>query len=367
MCEKKVFFSIIIPVKNNADTLKRSLESIEEQLCNWEVLMVYDESNDNSLDILNTYSYKDSRFRIVHGRNKNLSAARNDGMKKARGEYILFLDADDAFLPNAFMILQEYIEKNKSDIYIFGTKVKTKKTLVPLGMMIDLAIRNCRYKKYVPKALFGETGARPFVWRNAYRREFIVSHSIMFDEDMVVGEDQVFQLEAFPYADNGIYFLNKKIYEYSLFRDGSLTNLYNKDLIFKLNQHIKMVYAVSEYWKSVGDSHYSHFDKLVAWAIFFLSEEIPFLDYSVEKEKLCKQAKKCLQAMIDSSNISISNMCYRRLNYFDDAKKKPRGHFFIDKLYWHWKYGGILPACLVIITKYIQAKRKYMCVIAKKI
>lgn len=89
--------SVIVPVYNTAKYLPRCLDSILSQTySNLEIITVNDGSTDNSLEILETFAKKDSRITIITQKNQGLSAARNTGLKKTTGEYITFVDSDDA-------------------------------------------------------------------------------------------------------------------------------------------------------------------------------------------------------------------------------------------------------------------------------
>ena len=88
---KKPKFSIIVPVYNTEKYLKRCLDSISKQsFTDYEVIIVNDGSVDNSSNIISKYPYK-----IINQENLGLSIARNNGVKKAKGEYLIFLDSDD--------------------------------------------------------------------------------------------------------------------------------------------------------------------------------------------------------------------------------------------------------------------------------
>ena len=84
-------FSIVIPVYNVEDYIERCLESIKKQTFkDYEVIVVNDGTKDNSMEIVKKYSYT-----IINQKNQGLSMARNNAVKKAKGEYLIFLDSDD--------------------------------------------------------------------------------------------------------------------------------------------------------------------------------------------------------------------------------------------------------------------------------
>lgn len=90
-------YSIIVPVYNAQDCLRECLDSMVRQTeASWECICIDDGSKDASWDICQEYARRDARFRIVRQRNKGLTATRNVGLGMACGDYVCFLDCDDA-------------------------------------------------------------------------------------------------------------------------------------------------------------------------------------------------------------------------------------------------------------------------------
>lgn len=105
-----LFVSIIVPCYNQAQYLDESLQSILNQTyANWECLIVNDGSPDNTEEMVRKWEAKDPRFRYLYKENGGVSSARNLGIKMAKAEYILTLDADDkyeaTFLEKAMTVL----------------------------------------------------------------------------------------------------------------------------------------------------------------------------------------------------------------------------------------------------------------------
>lgn len=93
------FFSIIIPCYNQAHFLDDCLNSLFQQTYkNWEAIIINDGATDNTSEIVNQFSQKDDRVRLVEKINGGLSSARNRGIQEAEGDYFIFLDADDLLL-----------------------------------------------------------------------------------------------------------------------------------------------------------------------------------------------------------------------------------------------------------------------------
>lgn len=98
--------SVIIPVYNGGEWLRDALKSLQNQTYqDFEAIMVNDGSTDNSGAICTEFADSDARFRLINQDNQGVSAARNNGLDHANGEWIAFLDADDALTPDAFEVL----------------------------------------------------------------------------------------------------------------------------------------------------------------------------------------------------------------------------------------------------------------------
>lgn len=112
--------SIIIPVYNVLPYLEEALDSaVNQTYNNLEIIIVDDGSTDGSGLLCDKYAI-DPRVKVVHQENHGLSGARNTGLDMATGDYVAFLDSDDAFLPDMVQIMVEGIEKSKADLAVCG-------------------------------------------------------------------------------------------------------------------------------------------------------------------------------------------------------------------------------------------------------
>ncbi|MBP5707779.1 MAG: glycosyltransferase family 2 protein [Alphaproteobacteria bacterium] len=140
--------SIIIPVYNVEKYLRRCLDSVLNQTFqNWQAICINDGSTDKSGAILDKYAARDKRFVVVHKKNGGVSRARNDGIKKASGEYIMFLDSDDCIHPQTMDIVYRLAKDNKSDIVSFQVSNKIYKGILN-GADADKIIQESITKKY---------------------------------------------------------------------------------------------------------------------------------------------------------------------------------------------------------------------------
>ena len=112
------FFSIVIPVYNVAPYLNTCIASVLAQTYqNYEVLLVNDGSTDESGSICEQFAAMDNRLQVIHRNNGGLSAARNTGLDKAIGDYVLFLDSDD------FWCTHTVLERIASRLSVFPSQV----------------------------------------------------------------------------------------------------------------------------------------------------------------------------------------------------------------------------------------------------
>lgn len=125
------FITVVIPLYNKEDYIHRAISSVLRQsFKDFEVLIVDDGSIDNSLKIVN-YIH-DKRINVIKQKNAGPAAARNTGVRNAKGEWVIFLDADDEFLPNALSTFNNLIQKNSSIPYIicnYYLQMKNEKRL----------------------------------------------------------------------------------------------------------------------------------------------------------------------------------------------------------------------------------------------
>lgn len=113
--------SIIIPVYNVKDFLCESIDSaIHQTYQNLEIIIIDDGSTDGSGKICDEYQSKDNRIHVIHQVNKGLSGARNTGLDHMHGDYVAFLDSDDAFLPEMIETMVKESIRNSADIVVCG-------------------------------------------------------------------------------------------------------------------------------------------------------------------------------------------------------------------------------------------------------
>ncbi len=109
--------SVIVPVYNTQNFIGECIESILAQtVSSFELILIDDGSIDDSSKICDGYQQKDSRVRVIHKKNEGPSAARNEGLEKAKGKYICFIDSDDSVRKDFLEKLYKVITADKADM-----------------------------------------------------------------------------------------------------------------------------------------------------------------------------------------------------------------------------------------------------------
>ena len=177
--------SIIIPAYNAAKTIRRSYDSILKQTYkNFEVITVNDASNDDTLCIMKEYSEKDKRFVAIDNPHGGVSKARNTGLKKATGDFIAFMDADDDINERYLEKLLELIKRNNADLAICRFTHPFFQTFCE-NKVFDMT------KETDFLEVFEDTFALTIPWNKLWKRECVLE---LFDENERFGEDELFNM-----------------------------------------------------------------------------------------------------------------------------------------------------------------------------
>lgn len=189
-----VLFSVIVPVYNVERYLPDCFKSLSEQsFQNFEVLLIDDGSTDSSGSLCDQYSKKDERFKTIHRENGGLSAARNTGIREARGDYLLFLDSDD-FLVGADALgkLASALEPNP-DVLIYPTTEwdEDATTVLSESPMRFEEKRLFRTEEIVDSLCLADDGVYvTMAPTKIVRREFCLQNQLLFLEGIYHEDDE---------------------------------------------------------------------------------------------------------------------------------------------------------------------------------
>ena len=210
-------YSTIMPVYNAGDKLRKSIESILSQTySNWELIIIDDGSIDNSLDICNEYSKKDSRIKVIHQDNHGPGYARNVGIKYAKGDYITFLDADDYYENTYYEDLFNEININSFDVIFFNRVMENDKGKINKINSVK-KFKKCTKEELIKLQMMGILPWGPCL---KIAKNEIIKKCVFSDLD--VGEECIFSYEVIDNSNN-IGFLDKTLYHYVYNENGQHT------------------------------------------------------------------------------------------------------------------------------------------------
>lgn len=186
--------SVIIPVYNVEKYLNQCIESVlTQKYSNLEVLLIDDGSTDMSAEICDYYCTVDSRVRCFHKPNGGAGSARNVGIKKAKGEYIYFLDSDDYIDETLFSSVIPFMSENNLDICFFSATVILEDGLT---WNKNRCIKKIKYEPKSGKELFIEL---------INNNEYNASNCLLITKKRLIADNSLFVPEGIYYEDN--YFL----------------------------------------------------------------------------------------------------------------------------------------------------------------
>lgn len=210
-------FSFIIPVFNCKDYLPECIKSIEKiGLSEYEILLIDDGSTDGSGELCDKMAYTKDSIHCWHQVNKGVSAARNVGLDKSSGDYIIFVDADDHFDSQGIKNVINYLNSESVDLVIYGMFIdfyykgnvyRSDELKTPLNGQKEKK----EWIKYLEQ-LYTANALNP-IWNKVFKRKFLVENQLKLREGMFLYEDLEYSLRCLAHCDK-ILFWPDAVYHY---------------------------------------------------------------------------------------------------------------------------------------------------------
>lgn len=237
--------SIVIPVYNTSRFLEECIRSVLHQdFTDWQVILIDDGSTDGSGTICDQFAANDPRIEVLHQPNQGLSVARNNGLARAQGEFVLFLDSDDFWLrQDTLTTLLDAMDRHPECDFIgfnwvyYFSKEKQR--------------RWRDFGDYVPEVVSGEealwsilrSGDTPMsACIKILRRDFLIKSELSFIPG-ITSEDIPWFMRLLCHAE-GCLFLHDYLYGYRQEVDGSITREYSPrrfhDLVFIIEDGLQL-------------------------------------------------------------------------------------------------------------------------------
>ena len=226
-----VEISVIVPCYNCQDTIKECYNSIKQSIdsvLSHEIILINDGSTDNTQFILDEIKVTDKNVVVINQENKGVSAARNIGLRNAKGKYISFVDSDDS-------ILEEYYTKMvaplKEDLSLDLVICDYSSSGLSKEDILNISINNIYEEGLKSKGSFEKL--RGYIWNKIYKRNILVDNNIIFDEEVRFCEDLGFNLIYLKYIKN-VKIIPEKLYRYDIQTTDTLGNSSKKITAFKI-------------------------------------------------------------------------------------------------------------------------------------
>jgi len=216
--------SFIIPVYNCAECLSRCIESIMGIECDYEIILINDGSEDDSLSVCKSYEDRYDFIKVIDQSNRGTSAARNRGLDIAQGEYVWFVDADDRIDASIIPGLIDAVKDNP-EVICFNYK----------SISVDGEVNNeeWKHRERLDGIAFLEGMHTMYLWNKIYRRDIIV-HKRFVDGTKNI-EDMYFNLCVIPYIQS-IAVIPENGYFYVCISNNSTSRNLNPRNLIKLSQ-----------------------------------------------------------------------------------------------------------------------------------
>lgn len=237
----KAKVSIIIPVYNVAPYIERCLQSVEAQTYHHiECILIDDCGTDGSMyaveQFINNYNGEICFSIIQHQQNQGLSAARNTGLKAATGEYVFFLDSDDAITPHCIEILSCLAEKYPNADYIQGNIVTGAKQLMEGTIDSDIP-EFCEEKQLLESIILCKTHRT--AWNRLIKRSFLIDNSLFFPVGLLM-EDHYWTYFVSKHA-HAVAFTYKGTYLYYKNNESIVNSTSKTSLIKRYSSYIAII------------------------------------------------------------------------------------------------------------------------------
>lgn len=280
--------SVIIPVYNVQSYIRRCLDSvINQSLSDIEIVVVDDGSTDQSIDTIEEYYRSDPRINLLNTRNGGLSFARNNGIRIAHADFIMFCDSDDYYNPNTVERMFTAITKSGASLAVGGVKmVYENDGLTAHQKNSDIQYYRPKFhgKRSVTDELIKRTDVA--AWNKIYRKALISENGLSFPEGLWY-EDSYF-FHAYAWSSESIFFLpyDQPIYNYVRRAGSIMSETFNKTP--RAYDHLEIAFRIFAFLvhRGIFAEHANYFMGLFKELHSLTLEYLPPTSYPFAAERL---------------------------------------------------------------------------------
>lgn len=217
--------SVVMPVYQAQQYLMRAVDSVLNQSrMDLELILVDDGSTDNSGKICEQCRERDGRVIVIHTVNQGAAAARNEGIARATGEYLEFIDSDDYLDENAFLTIMEEIENSASELVVYGVVFEYYDAGIKKREEIKTAgLRQVLEKEHAMNTLTCELKPECLtaIWNKVIKRSIVTENNIQFHEKLGMYEDFEFLLKVLSHVSK-VSLMPEAFYHYTIDKNISI-------------------------------------------------------------------------------------------------------------------------------------------------
>ncbi len=239
--------SIIIPIFNSESSIEQCLNSIINQTYhNIEILIIDNNSKDNSWNIIKKYKDNDNRIILLKEKRQGVSYARNLGIKNSTGEYVMFVDSDDYLELNAVEVMVSLVKDKKCDVIraFYHSSIKTYDSISKYKQ--DYLYNKDDINNYLIPSII-EQKISSYIWLLIIKKELL--NNITFHKKLFIHQDLYFYLELLN-SINNIYFSSTIIYHYNYSHNSSKSSIY----------YYRNIYNIIDLYNELKHSSFKKYD-----------------------------------------------------------------------------------------------------------
>ncbi len=329
----KPLLSIIIPMYNVEKYIKFCINSvIKNDISDVEILIVNDGSTDSSRTIMEKYQSEYSQIRVYDKKNEGVSSARNYGLMKSKGDWVWFIDSDDAINQGSLKYIKKEISdrNNKFDILVF--KYLKFKRNSDVSKINDIKIPNeaKAISKFQAMKSLLDNNIAAFPWNKIFKKSLF--DKIKFPEDRIYTEDLSIMYKLYDKASS-IYFQSAPFYFYRIRNDSLTHNLSTKKIKDAALSHYEMYSFFKENYPTLAIKlerntminvislfHRLNKEQILLYPdlIEFLTQNIKITNYDIRYKIECLSFKKCYPIFVIIGRIGKISRKIR--NYVKEEK-----------------------------------------------
>ena len=306
--------SIIVPLYNAEKYLETCVDSIRQQtLADIEIILVNDGSTDGSSIICDGVAASDERVSVIHKLNAGVSAARNDGIAAARGQYIGFVDADDTIELDMYSSLFDEARRSDSDIvmcdavtvYPDGKREIDTIAVLPTSQILT-------HEEIQHSQLLQMAGS---ACRCIYRTELIRKRNIQFPAGHKFSEDRIFNILSMGYA-NKISYRKTALYHRRIHAESAVHRFHSDYFEHVCKAHFSSLEAINQAWESNEELKMIYGSHFISGAYAAINNYFyKTSDYSLQKKinavrTICRDSA-LLDVLAKSNRKDIRSICVK--------------------------------------------------------